>query len=154
MTFDKDLYQYYQSASVHTGTKRYPIKQIATFVGAILFTVLLGGNFVYSKLAIANSGDKDVQPPEEQILLPKPTQAQETIQVQTPPLNQLLYRGHIKSSTELILMLEDPQTGQRFDLPDFDGYRKEGVEVVFYLAGTAQEYTYRVRDRELSALLP
>lgn len=155
MKFDKDLYQYYQSASVHTGTKRYPVKQIATFIGAILFTVLLGGNFVYSKLAIANSDDPKIKPPsEQQQQSAQPTQHTETIQTQALDLHQLVYRGHIKSSSALILMLEDPQTGQRFDLTDFDGYRKEGIEVVFYLAGTAQEYTYRARDRELLALLP
>lgn len=155
MKFDKDLYQYYRSASVHTGTKRYPFKQIATFVGAILFTVLLGGNFVYSKLAIANSGEPEKKPHNEQLQqFTPPTQPNEAIQMPTADLHQLVYRGHIKSSSELILMLEDPQTGQRFGLTDFDGYRKEGIEVVFYLAGTAQEYTYRARDRELLALLP
>jgi zona occludens toxin (predicted ATPase) len=154
MKFDEDLYRYYHSASIHTGTKRYPFKQIATFIGAILFTILLGGNFVYSKLAVANSGHKDTQLPKEQAQLASHPQEQAIMHVQALPLRQLLYRGHIKSSTELILILEDQETGQRFDLPDFDGYRKEGVEVVFYLAGAAQEYTYRVRDRELLALLP
>lgn len=51
-------------------------------------------------------------------------------------------------------MLEDAQTGQTYDLSDFDGYRKEGVEVVFYVAGTSQEFTYHSRDRELLKILP
>ncbi|MEI2422222.1 hypothetical protein V6O07_18220, partial [Arthrospira platensis SPKY2] len=66
----------------------------------------------------------------------------------------LFYRGYQRNGSELTLLLEDSLTGEYFDLPDFEGYRKEGLDVVFYIADTSGEFTYRVRDRELLSLLP
>lgn len=157
LKFDKELFKYYQSASIHTSTKRIPIKQIAVFVGAILVTVILGGNFVRSKLEVIDSGKTQGAPEQEgsnQAQQQQVAHAQEVELAATPPVNQLLYRGHIKSTTSLTLMLEDTQTGQTYDLSDFDGYRKEGVEVVFYVAGSSHEFTYHSRDRELLKILP
>lgn len=157
LKFDKELFKYYQSASIHTSTKRIPIKQIAVFVGAILVTVILGGNFVHSKLEVIDSGKTQGAPEQDhsnQAQQQQVAHAQEVEHAAPPPVNQLLYRGHIKSTTSLSLMLEDAKTGQTYDLSDFDGYRKEGVEVVFYVAGTSHEFTYHSRDRELLKILP
>lgn len=158
LKFDKELFKYYQSASIHTSTKRIPIRQIAIFVGAILVTVILGGSFVRSKLEVIDSGKKQEAPSQEDSQQSQPpaqgAQFKDIAQAAPLPTNQLLYRGHIKSTTSLSLMLEDAQTGQKYDLSDFDGYRKEGVEVVFYVAGTSQEFTYHSRDRELLKILP
>lgn len=159
LAFDKDLFKYYQSASIHTSTKRIPVKQIAVFVGAILVTVVLGGNFVYSKMQVIDSDKQQSAPVSEDSNQEQPQQEQAThalqsVQAVPPPVHHFLYRGHIKSTTGLSLVLEDAQTGQTFDLSDFDGYRKEGVEVVFYLAGTSHEFTYRSTDRELLKILP
>jgi zona occludens toxin (predicted ATPase) len=115
LKFDKELFKYYQSASIHTSTKRIPIKQIAIFAGAILVTVILGGSFVRSKLEVIDSGKKQDVPVQEESNQAQPqqtTHAQEVVQAAPPPVNQLLYRGHIKSTTSLSLMLEDAQTGQ------------------------------------------
>lgn len=157
LKFDKELFKYYQSASIHTSTKRIPIKQIAVFVGAILVAVILGGNFVLSKKEVIDSGKTHGAPEQERSNQAQQQQVAHTQEVEhaaPPPVNQLLYRGHIKSTTSLSLMLEDAQTGQTYDLSDFDGYRKEGVEVVFYVAGTSHEFTYHSRDRELLKILP
>ncbi|WP_444930458.1 hypothetical protein ACJJIF_01335 [Microbulbifer sp. SSSA002] len=71
-----------------------------------------------------------------------------------PLAGVMFYRGHHYVDSELHLFLEDAESGEYFDLPDFTGYRKEGVDVVFYIANESSEYAYRVRNRDLLKLLP
>ena len=66
----------------------------------------------------------------------------------------LYYRGHYHSGSGLTLLLEDSITGEYFDISDFDGYRKEGLDVVFYIGGFDGEHTYLSRNKTLLALLP
>jgi len=150
--FDKSLFKYYTSATVHTATRRLPVRKLVTLVGSILIAVVLIGNFVHSKLAVATQGDsekiKSENKPIEPDALHQPSEPVEQ------PISMLNYRGFIKSPEGLSLILEDSQTGEHFDLSDFDGYRKEGLDVVFYLAGSSQEHTYHVRNKELMNLLP
>lgn len=157
--FDSKLFDYYHSATIHTGKKRYPWKPILTIVGAVLFGSAMVYNFVSSKFSIISEANASEAPQQSQVDIPS------SAKVVTQPINQvsevvtnqqqtLFYRGYQRNGSELTLLLEDSLTGEYFDLPDFEGYRKEGLDVVFYIADTSGEFTYRVRDRELLTLLP
>lgn len=156
--FNKELFQFYQSATVHTHKKRIPWNKIALAFGSLFFAVGMFGWVVYSKV-------EDTQKPEQQETQQpiKPTDAvtmhavvpinpvgQIEQQAQPEPINRMVYRGHQQIGGQLVLFLENPNTGQYYSLEDFTGYRREGLEIIFYLG----EFTYRAHDRELLALLP
>lgn len=157
--FDSKLFDYYHSATIHTGKKRLPWKPILTIVGALLFCALMVYNFVSPKVSMisdAQAGEMTVDEIQKNIpssakLVTQPiNQADETVTNQ----QTLFYRGYQRKGSQLTILLEDSVTGEYFDLPDFEGYRKEGLDVVFYIDDTSGEFVYRVRDRELFHLLP
>lgn len=154
--FDSKLFEYYKSASLHTGKKRLPWKPILTCITAIVICIVSAGHFLSSKTAVITE-KTPVQEP-----LPSTTvdrlsfqdiTAQSVLELNTD-METLLYRGHQRHGTELTVLLEEPVTGSYFYLSDFTGYRKDGIDVIFYINDYSGEFSYKARDRELLSLLP
>lgn len=145
--FDKNLFQFYKSATIHTHKRRLPWKKIGTLVGAV-------GIVAYCVVSLYSSFSAKANPEKHQAKpLPKPELVTDPFpgkQLFVTNDSELQYKGYQRSGAELIVFLEDPASGQYFTLQDFDGYRKQGVDIVFYIS----DFNYRVRDRDLLSILP
>ncbi len=166
--FDESLFKYYKSATVHTHKTRMPWKKIAVLVVSFLFAIACFGGVGYS-LYTNNLGSSSKTVPipaveKETVSSPVASPSAATITATTAPGQTtetggiapvwLKYTGYLRTLAGLDVMLEDATTGQAFRLTDFTGYRREGIDTVFYVADGKNEFEYRARDRELFKLLP
>lgn len=163
--FDESLFNYYKSATAHTHKARMPWKKIALLIGSFLFAIFAFAGVGYSLYADGLSSSskpavekKTVSPPATSPAAVTTTAI--TSLAQSPEATGgiapvwLKYTGYIRTLAGLDVLLEDVTTGQAFRLKDFTGYKREGIDTVFYLSDANNEYQYRVRDRELLKLLP
>lgn len=155
--FDTSLYQYYQSATVHTHKTRYPWKKIILFAASIVVFIGCVTAFILGKMPDSDSQEDladataiTTSDPAPFISSPSPLE-----DIAPSSSGDLLYRGNIASSSGIVVWLEDPITGQYFDLSDFDGYSKEpGHRVKFLQNRAAGEASFLVSSSELYSLLP
>lgn len=146
--FDKKLFKFYKSATVHTHKLRLPWKYIGGAVGSALilsYCIYSVWHSMNDKIDSNKSKQSNTPAQAEVVTDPLPGK-----QPSVTNDGELQYRGFQRSGGQLTVFLEDPTSGQYFTLQDFDGYRRQGVDIVFYIA----DFNYRVRDRDLLALLP
>lgn len=154
--FDKSLFQYYKSATIHTHKKRLPYKKFAVLVTCVLIVIGAFFKIAYEKSSAASQA-KNVEAP---ISSPQNKEDVEKIKQEKPIAKsqelgavELYYKGYMRENTKLKLFLEDAQ-GYTYDLSDFSGYQKNGVLIVFNAIGDSITQKYYVKDHELLALLP
>lgn len=154
--FDASLYQYYQSASIHTHKTRYPWGKIGVLAASVALTIGSVAYFMIGKWTNLDSKN-EISPPAA-ISTPEPAALITSSPLEDMrglPSGDLIYRGNISSSSGVIVWLEDPVTGQYMDLNDFDGYSKEaGYRVKFIQNRSAGEASFFVSSSELYSLLP
>ncbi len=161
--FDKTLYTFYKSAEIHTHKKRLPWKPILMLGAAIAVVPALGGLSYIALNRNVFNGEKKVdvakgvtktpsetvvKAREEKSLTPiLPSRAVE----QPGPI--FAYRGYMRIDGFLRVLIEETVSGQTFDISDFDGYKKDGIDIlVFPKDGDGRPY--KVRSSELVSLLP
>lgn len=144
--FDKSLYQYYESASVHTHKVRWPVKHLAMAAGCVAVVAFCTWK-VYSNFA----AERPAQPVE-----PVPVVFEAPAPEPEPESDwELFYRGSIAGPHGVSVWLEDPESGRYYDLQDFDGYHKVGGYLTeFTRSNGAGQVVYAVFSPELYSILP
>lgn len=158
--FDKELFKFYKSATIHTHVKRLPYKKIGIFLSAIALVIFACFKVVSGKLETIDHYKK-AEPANDATELSQTAIAKSEVSLNHEASaidahqidRRIFYRGHIKEGTNIEILFSDSE-GNSYRLKDFNSYQKNGLEVIFHVSGDLAEVSYVSKDRELLALLP
>lgn len=157
---NSDMFQYYQSATIHTDKFRFPTKIVLTAVLAVSMTAFGATSFLGSMSDKIKPDTQQEQPqadsqtilqsaaPELPKSLPNPEDSDKPVEP------ELVYLGFEKTSTGIEFYFRDNWKGILLTMSDFSQYKKVGSGVQLTMSLPSGYRTFEIIDRELASLLP
>jgi hypothetical protein len=154
------MFQYYQSATVHTDKFRFPTK-------IFLLGALGVSTAAFAATSFLGTMSEKINPQAEQIMAAEapesvlstvtpsiPSPIPKTDESEEPIEPEFVYLGWEKSSSGIEFYFRDNWKGLLLTMSDFSQYKKvgSGVQLTMHLPSGLR--TFEIVDRELASLLP
>jgi zona occludens toxin len=164
---NSEIFQYYQSASVHTDKLRFPYKLAFTGVLSLVVVAFCISSFLGDmeerKLSdteqITSEPSLEASAPQNILQtsnpsLPAPQSILDSDEEEKPTEPEFVYLGWEKSSAGIEFYFRDNWKGLLLTMSDFTEYKKvgSGVQLTMHLPSGLR--TFEIIDRELATLLP
>jgi len=157
---NSDMFQYYQSATVHTDKFRFPTKIFTLGLLAISMTVFGATSFLGRMSEKINPEAEQISSAEASesflstVTPTIPSQIPKTEEGDEPIEPEFVYLGWEKSSSGIEFYFRDNWKGLLLTMSDFSQYKKvgSGVQLTMHLPSGLR--TFEIVDRELASLLP